>query len=224
MFNSFNDLYVCYPFMPLAERPDFFQHVKDIRVTATMPASNILPQYKNLNSLSATLVGFGTEVIGTREVPVAYITVVCLQYGYMNTIPVQVWTGVPATESYCLVDEDFEAPEGDLVYELHPDCLYLQQAAPRLLGYPAQLSCTDGYNVEATASTSGVSFYGAPSVGLGLWMAPACPVGRSGVGLNTINGIIGDITITGYGKLRVNTEKENDKLILTVASITGGTV
>ena len=223
MFNSFNDLYVCYPFLPIAERPDFFQHVKDIRVTATMPAANILPQYKNLSSLSATLVGFGTEVMGVEEVPVAYVTVVCAQYGYMDTISVRVWTSVPSTESYCLVDEDFEAPEGDLIYELHPDCIYLQQVAPKLLGYPAQLACSDGYNVEATASTSGVSFYGAPSVGLGMWQT-ACPAGRSGVGLNTINGIIGDATITGYGKLRVNSTKEGDKLVLTVADITGGTV
>lgn len=224
MFNSLNDLYVCYPFMPIAERPDFFQHVKDIRVTATMPAANILPQYKNLNSLSATLVGFGTEVVGTQEVDVAYVTVVCTQYGYMETLPVRIWNTVPATESYCLVDDDFEIPGGEVLYELHPDCIYLQQIAPRLTGFPAQLICSDGYNVEATASTSGVSFYGAPSVGLGSWLNTTCPEGRSGVGLNTINGIIGDVSISGYGKLRINAEKEGYKLILTVADITGGTV
>ena len=220
MFNSFKDLYVCYPFMTIAERPDFFQHVKDIRVTATMPASNILPQYKNLDSISATLVGFGTEIIGTQAVPVAYITVVCLQYGYMHTIPVRIWSTVPATESYCLVDDAFEAPTGELLYELHPDCIYFQQKAPKLIGYPAALRCSDGTNIEATAATTGVSLYGAPGVGTGTWKTSR-PAGHNGIGINSINGIIGDVTILGTGSVKVQTDRTVDTMTITLMEVTG---
>ena len=58
MLESLKDMYICHPFMPVAEQPAWFAHIKDVRAVFTYPASNIISKYKNGNYIQAWLVRY----------------------------------------------------------------------------------------------------------------------------------------------------------------------
>ena len=47
MLESLKDLYISYPFLPVADAPYFFNHIKDIRVVYSLDAKDIILGYKN---------------------------------------------------------------------------------------------------------------------------------------------------------------------------------
>ena len=82
MLDSLKDMYISYPFMPVADPPDWYKNVKDIRCVVAMEASNSISQYRNGNYLRAWLV---------KENGHLGIAVRCDQHAYEDIIEVPVY-------------------------------------------------------------------------------------------------------------------------------------
>jgi hypothetical protein len=53
MLESLKDLYISYPFLPVDDKPELFNHIKDIRLTVVLDAANSLSEYNNGNKVRA---------------------------------------------------------------------------------------------------------------------------------------------------------------------------
>jgi len=219
MLESLKDLYISYPFLPLPQPPDYFSHIKDVRIVLELPAADLLLGYKNGrngNYIRVWLTGF-VPADGTNE---AYATaeIECLQVSddsFNVRLPLADWTaGVPATQNWLMCDQALLADLpvfGDSErYELNPDVLVLQQVAPVIYKNGEALSdltVENGHNVQVNLTNGQISFYGAPGVGDGLF-APNTPYQLAAelqaAGARSINGLSGDIRIDGTFPVRAD--------------------
>lgn len=216
MLDSLKDMYISYPFMPIANPPDWYKNVKDIRCVVAMDASNSISQYRNGNYLRVWLVKEGGHL---------GIAVRCDQHNYEDIIevPTYVWTaGAPATSSYMLVGSFFDAGAiGDGRYELQPDVLVFMQLAPRILYNDVEITggtlhSYKGYNVSISKSPNGIMFFGAAGVGNGAYTTdPIEALGedQQGLGARSINGLDGDVWIKGSYPVDVSIDSD---LVMTV--------
>ena len=197
MLDSLKDMYISYPFMPVANRPEWFTHIKDIRCVVELPAGNPISEYRNTNVFRAWLTKQGG---GLR------IRVICSTYGYdqLLELPVYVWTeNAPSTNSYILVDSEFDINQIGGA-ELQPDTLLFMQAAPKVTveGSTSGVSVVPGYNVSTSTTNNGIMLFGAAGAGLGLAPlsiyaeSPLSPA-RLGKGARSINGLDGSVWIKG---------------------------
>lgn len=201
MLDSLKDLYVCYPFLPVSEVPEWFKHIKDVRCVVTLGANSI-SKYKNGNFVRAWLMSINSSGATIR------ILVGQALDGYTTmTVPVKLWTDlVPSNEqSYVLVDEDFDGTDeitGE--FELNPGVLVIMQTAPAIyvdgVKQPAGIRFTKGFNVEASKAASGVLVYGGAGLGLGVYKTD--PLGvlgyhEQGLGARNLNGMYGSVRIDG---------------------------
>lgn len=202
MLNSLKDLYISHPFLPVADAPEWFNHIKDIRCVVTFDAANNILQYKkNGNYVRAWLVGL-TNISAT-------IKIRCKQLQdapkYIEVLRA-VWTdGVQSTENYMLTDSDYTAPanfSGE--YELNPDVLVIMQKAPVIykddIKLPVGLEFVDGHNVAVSKNDNGVLLYGAADAGSGTYTTD--PLGvlgdhQRGLGAKNINGMSGSVWLKG---------------------------
>lgn len=133
MFNDQRDLYVSYPFMPVDSMPDWFGHVKYMRVAVTLPAMQPMALGKNGDFIKATLT--------TLYAMQAVVHVECAAYGVIQngsvvpwetdiTIPIVIG-GIPVGNSYMYADRALPLLN-NLNYRIHPECLLFQQMAPAL--------------------------------------------------------------------------------------------
>lgn len=213
MRNNLKDLYVSYPFMPVASAPDWFRNVKFLRVTVILPAGMPDTLEANGDYIQATL----TDLSSTT----AYIQVKCPMYSWTHTYEVPVFTGgIPTGNSYMYTDEAL--PElSDLSYRIHPSCLAFQQIAPtlriegpddsqtpimRLTDYSngeysqwlyfsrlydladSVLRLANGNNVEVSGSSDSVLFTGNPGAGRGVMLTRPYAVKDSD---SSFNGVMG---------------------------------
>lgn len=234
MLESLKDLYISYPFLPLPQPPDFFRHIKDVRLVLELPAADLLLGYKkgmNGNYIRVWLTGF-VPADGTNE---AYATaeVECLQASddaFDIRLPLAVWTaGVPATQNWLMCDQELldDLPVfGDSDrYELNPDVLVLQQVAPVI--YKDGVALTDltvvnGHNVQVNLTNGQISLYGAPGVGDNVYPANTpelyqLSLALQAAGARSINGLSGDVRIDGTFPVRTdNPVSEGDTLSLNI--------
>lgn len=218
MLDSLKDLYISHPFLPVADAPEWFSHIKDIRCVVTFDAANNILQYKkNGNYVRAWLVGL-TAASATVEIECKQIQdavksvtlVTCLWTDYPVTVPDpdnnREATRPFRPQSYVLVDSDFVPPEHfSGRYELNPDTLVIMQTAPIMSvnGVP-QEACIEahkGHNVAVSKSNNGILFYGASDVGDRMYKS--CPIAgvlgdwQQGLGARNINGMTGDLWLSG---------------------------
>lgn len=203
MLDSLKDLYISHPFLPVADAPEWFSHIKDIRCVITFDAANNILQYKkNGNYVRAWLVGL-TNISAT-------IKILCKQLQdtpkYIEVLKA-VWTdGVPSTENYMLTDSDYTAPvsfSGE--YELNPDVLVIMQKAPAVYKdgtkLPVGLEFVDGHNVAVSKMDNGILLYGAAGAGReGVYETD--PLGvlgehQHGLSAKNINGMSGSVWLKG---------------------------
>ena len=57
MLESLKDLYISHPFLPVADAPVWFSHIKDIRCVLVYDAVKNILEYKNGNYVRAWVVG-----------------------------------------------------------------------------------------------------------------------------------------------------------------------
>lgn len=206
MLESLKDMYICHPFMPVANPMNWFVHVKDVRCVFTLPASNIISKYKNGNYIKVWLQRFVDEQESIDELRI-YATCSQLTAEQLYIVPVvYVWeTGSPATDTYVLVDTEFKLT--DLVpnarYELQPDVAVFMQKAPKLyMGtlQPETISVQPGHNVDVSRFQNGVLFFGAPDAGLGRYETdPIHALGaeQRGYGARNLNGMSDSVWFKG---------------------------
>lgn len=194
MRNNLKDLYVSYPFMPVASSPSWFKSVKFMRVMVTLPASQPVTSELNGDYIVATL--------KTLSASQATVHVVCNTYGFEEDVTVPVFTNsVPTGNSYLYTDSALPTLS-NLSYRIHPSCLVFQQTAPTLTmevhsgnenpvvqleysnGVVSQwiradkieelqidrvLWLANGHNVDVSGSSDTVIFTGAAGAGTGIW-------------------------------------------------------
>lgn len=195
MSNALKSMYISYPFMQIADRPDWFTQVKDARIVAKFSAAS-LDMAANDDNIIATFTG----IVQNR----AYIHVECKPIG-LKAIQVPIYRekdACPATQSFFIVDDDMDlsAVGIGLNYRLHPDCVLVMQEAPMITGNTtAVASFYDGSNITAMHTQDGALFYGAVGGGTGLYYQELEESEEylKGVGLKAINGISGDVWIRG---------------------------
>lgn len=211
MLESLKDLYISHPFLPVADAPVWFSHIKDIRCVLVYDAVKNILEYKNGNYVRAWVVGLTDSSIRVK--------VECRQLSEQNKfvdIPTFDWTlGVPNTQSYALIDSDFAAPETFAgQYELNPDVLVIMQKAPAMyingVKQPVGLDFDNGYNVSVSKNNNGVLLYGGAGAGKGSYTFD--PLGVLGdwqqnLGLRNINGKTDDIWIKGTFPVKEQFEK-----------------
>lgn len=200
MLESLKDLYISHPFLPVADAPEWFSHIKDIHCVVTFDAvAN--PQNKNGNYVRAWLIGLSASS--------ATVRVQCkqLQNNYIDVVvPLVVWTGAISTSgNYALIDSDFVAPDSfSGQYELNPDVLVIMQKAPVLylngIKQPVGLEFKRGYNVSVSRVNDGVLLYGAAGAGEGTYKYDPTETledYQKGLGAHSVNGITESIRIDG---------------------------
>ena len=215
MLENLKDLYVSYPFLPVDDAPEWFRHIKDVRLVVVLPAANPISEYRNKNNIQAWLTGIDhTHMVATFHVQ-------CLQYGitaYTLTANLVKWeSGSPAANSYVVIDDTQLADTSDgsltplpvlsdVAYELNPDVLIFMQEAPTLsydqTAFGTEVHVANGNNVSVSAVTTGVSFLGGLGVGKGRYtevpwelrdVAPA----MQGLGARSINGMQDMVWLSG---------------------------
>lgn len=215
MLDSLKDLYISYPFMPVADAPDWYAHIKDIRCVIVLSATDFISQYKNGNRLRAWLKKKDNS-----------LTIKAECYGITKTLTLTIydWTsGAPGTMSYMLVDDGFKAAdvaEGE--YELQPDTLVFMQEAPKVFKKTGtswdllpKLIVKHGYNISVSTTPNGFMFFGAAGVGEGTITAASSelPASQQGYGARSLNGFTGDVWLDGSFPVVVDM---NSNLELTV--------
>jgi len=218
MLESLKDMYICHPFMPIENRPDWFAHIKDVRAVFVLPASNIISKYKNGNYIQTWLVRYTDTVAGIDELRI-YAKCSQLSNEEVYVTPVTyIWTaGSPATSTYVLVDENFQLTDmlPDVHYELQPDTVVFMQKAPKLyMGtilqtdpivykwtvQPETISVQPGHNVDVSRFQNGVLLFGAPDAGLRRYDTdPIHALGQDqkGYGARNLNGMSDSIWLKG---------------------------
>ena len=195
--NNLKDLYVDYPFLPVASAPAWFKSIKYMRIMVTLPVC----QPKVIEHNGATVSVYLKAITATD----AIVHVDCLQYDYHQDLSVKIFVGsIPCGNSYLYTTEDLPVLSG-LSYQIHPDCLVFQQEAPVLhmevwngssspvmtLEYNGEhdisqwlkadlveklmdqvLWLANGHNVEVSGSSDTVIFTGTPGAGKGIWDTP----------------------------------------------------
>jgi len=219
MLDSLIDLQISYPFLPTAIKPDWFNAIKDIKLTVILTSSETLSEYKEINDNNIKVVLTGVNVAGL----LARFEVTCRQLGIVDkevTAPLYVWTtNCPATGSYVIVD-DINAFENvaatGLSYVVNPDVLVFMQEAPVIrygtTALSEVLSFNSGYNTNVSLSATGLTVYGAVGSGLGTYRA--YPTGidedtfeaRQNFGASSINGIQGNIWLDGTYPMRASAQ------------------
>lgn len=213
MRNNLKDLYVSYPFMPVASAPDWFRNVKFLRVTVILPAGMPYALEANGDYIQATLIAISAST--------AYIRVRCPMYAWNHMYEVPVFTGgIPTGNSYVYTEEALPELSG-LSYRIHPSCLVFQQIAPALKiegpdgsqtpvmhltdynnGEYSQwlyfsrlydladgvLQLTNGNNVEVSGSSDSVLFTGTPGAGRGVMQNKPYAVADND---SSFNGVLG---------------------------------
>ena len=213
MHNNLKDLYVSYPFMPVASAPSWFRNIKFLRVTVVLPAGMPNVPEANGDYIQATLTAITAST--------AYIRVRCPVYSWNYMYEVPVFTGeIPTGNSYVYTDETLPESSG-FSYRIHPSCLVFQQIAPALkiegpAGYqPPVMQLTDynngeysqwlyfsrlyaladgvlrlanGNNVEVSGSSDSVLFTGTPGAGRGIMSAKPYAVGDND---SSFDGVMG---------------------------------
>jgi hypothetical protein len=235
MYNNLKDLNISYPFLPVETMPDWFRHIKYMRVSVTLPAQQPEEQTQNGDNIIATLVELGGYTSKVR--------VQCKTYGYDEEISVPVFTGsIPHGNSFIYTDSVLPHLTG-LSYRVHPSCLMVQQEAPLLrvetyndttppkmqlkyedgdisqwLAYDIIESILDGIlilnngnNLEVSGSSDSIMFTGAVGAGTGVFAAPPYTKDSSfdafrGKALRSINGKSGNVLISGQQSVAVTGE------------------
>lgn len=210
MLDSLIDLQISYPFLPTAIKPDWFNAIKDIKLTVILTSSETLSEYKEINDNNIKVVLTGVNVAGL----LARFEVTCRQLGIVDkevTAPLYVWTtNCPSTGSYVIVD-DINAFENvaatGLSYVVNPDVLVFMQEAPVIrygtTALSEVISFNSGYNTNVSLSATGLTVYGAIGSGIGTYRA--YPTGidedtfeaRQNFGASSINGIQGSVWLDG---------------------------
>lgn len=235
MLESLKDLYISYPFLPVPEKPAWFNHIKDIRLSVVLEAANAISEYKNANNVRAWLTAIDpVEGIATFKVQ-------CLQFGITDkevTADLMCWEdGTPSVGSYVIVDNDLTYWDEDagmvkplpaltgVAYELNPDVLLFMQKAP-VMYYDEQMlphtvAVCRGYNVTASKITNGIELYGAPGAGLGRYENPPMPTDdkKKNLGASSINGAQGMVWLTATFPTKLTIDPsttKTDKIILTI--------
>lgn len=230
MLDALKDLYIYHPFLPVAVAPDWFSHVKDIRCTVKLPATNYISKYKiNGNFVRVWLHSIG-EHAATLRIRLVQLTTpegaVREDYDRFETVAIRRVQDYPKTtdrdtllpwpNNYMLVDDTFSPPTLTTEYELNPDVLVVMQQAPKLyfkdVVQELDLKFVNGYNVSVSANNEGVLFYGASGVGKGeyslskLAVLDRNPLGehQQGVGLRNINGMTGSVQVNGTFPVQVS--------------------
>lgn len=213
MLESLKDLYITYPFLPVSIQPEFFSHVKDVRLILELPATDLLLGYKNNqngNYIRVWLTGFAAGK--------AQLRIQCSQVSdedFIENVPLYAWDNeAPPSGSYMLCDQDIidNPPAVGTDYELNPQALVLLQKAPKLslCGQTMQptIQVEDGHNVVASITNDMITLYGAPGVGRpGNWSVNepfAVDEDKQALGARTINGLYGAVTIDGSFPVRVD--------------------
>lgn len=212
MLDSLKDLQISYPFFPVAVKPEWFDSIKDARLTVVLGAANAISEY-NLNDNCVKVVLTGIDAAGQ----VAHFRVRCSQLSGVD-IPVDAnlfeWTtACPSTGSYVIVDRISalsSVPVSGLDYVMNPDILVFMQNAPVIRYNTVQLSDTvafrSGHNVTASLTATGIALYGAIGGGLGVYTA--YPAGstvsnaKQNLGASSINGIQGAVWLDGTYPLK----------------------
>ena len=190
--------YISYPFMQVADRPDWFRYVKDARIVVEIPVGN-WDKSTNGDDIQVILTGMtgSTATVEVTCVPVGGKTV---------SVPIYKEENVPATQSFFIIDNDFDTTSGFTANDrIHPDCLTLLQAAPAINGSTASLlKFYNGNNITASKTVSGVMLYGVEDGGRGLYKQEIHETEEymEGKGLKSINGFTGDVWIKGAYPVR----------------------
>lgn len=198
MLTELKDMSISYPFLPIAQQPDFFRNVKYMRVVVVLPAMQPINMNKNGDFIKAALVGIADPMI-------ALVRVTCPAYDYEENIQVPIfYEQMPKGYSWMYADGSPEWPynfpeEG---YRIHPSCLVFQQAAPLLkiegttsglppviiqmddddtvspymldtdlFQYDDTLELENGHNVEVSGNSSAIVFMAAAGIGRGIFQA-----------------------------------------------------
>lgn len=199
MPDGLQSLYISYPFMQVADRPAWFRYVKDARIVAEIPAGN-WDKSTNGDDIQVILTGM-TGSVATVEINCAPVG------GTTMSVPIYKEENVPFTQSFFIIDNDFDTSEGIAANDrLHPDCLTLLQKAPKINGNTDRmLKFYNGTNMTVDKTATGVLFYGVESGGRGLYNQELEQVDEymEGKGLRAINGMTGDVWIKGSYPVQV---------------------
>ena len=218
MLESLKDLYIAYPFLPVAVQPAFYNQIKDVRLVLELPATDLLLGYKNKrngNYIRVWLTGFADGN--------AQLRIQCSQVSdelFEESVPLYDWElEAPPSGSFMLCDKELidNPPELADPCELNPEVLVLLQKAPRLSLCGQQMQPTieveDGHNVVASITNNMITLYGAPGVGkLGNWAVNepfAIDPDKQAEGARTINGLYGAVTVDGTFPVRVELQTGN---------------
>lgn len=198
--------YISYPFMQVANRPDWFRYVKDARIVVEIPAGN-WDKSTNGDDIQVILKGMTGSV--------ATVEVTCVPVGGKTvSVPIYKEKDVPAKQSFFIIDNSFDTTQGFAANDrLHPDCLTLLQSAPTINEIePGLLKFYNGNNMTASRTATGVMLYGVEDGGRGLYKQEIAETEEymEGKGLKSINGFSGDVWIKGAYPVRT--------------AVTGGTV
>lgn len=211
MSDGLKSQYISYPFMQVADRPDWFKEVKDARIVATMEAGN-LDTEQNGDNIQVILLGM------TNSKATVEITCFPLE-GATVSVPIYRESAVPTTQSFILVSDTFDI-DAHRTYgnRLHPDCLTLLQNAPTVNGSTAGIiDFYNGTNLVVTNTQNGVLLYGLEGGGLGLYYQTIEDAYIKGLGLRSINGLSGDVWLDGSYPVRTRAVMDEDRtLVLTV--------
>ena len=222
MIESLKDLYISYPFLPVEDKPDWFNHIKDVRLTVILDAANPILGYKNASNIRVWLTGLDPAHM------VASFKVRCKQMT-SEDIPVTAnlvsWeTGSPSTGNYVVIDSAALLPTlTEVEYELNPDVLLFMQNAP-IMYYGAQqmphaISVKTDHNVAASLTATGISLYGAAGGGTGVYTS--VPKGmtlsedKQSLGANSVNGTQGMVWLVATFPAKATTTIENGNLRIT---------
>ena len=208
MLDALKDLYIYHPFLPVSDPPAWFEHVKDVRCVVTLPASNIISQYKNSNCVRAWLRREVAEdsLDGYRIVAKVLCSQVLLTTVNVELPVCNLEVGAPSTQTYMLVDSGFNATDIPMNtdFELQPDVLVFMQQAPVLYidseELPVDARFTNGHNISVSKIQNGVLLFGAAGVGLGVYREdPLGALGehQQGLGARSINGLEDAVYIQG---------------------------
>ena len=225
MLESLKDLYVSYPFLPVAEKPAWFNHIKDVRLTVVLDAANAISEYKNANNVRAWL----TAIDPSKSV--ATFKVQCLHFGITDmevTANLMRWEdGSPSIGSYTLVDDISQLPAiTDAEYELNPDVLLFMQKAPVMYyenqEMPRTIAVKKGHNVMASLTPNGIELFGSPGVGEQRYTK--LPQGlytydnKKSLGVSSINGMQNMVWLTASFPTKIQTESNaGNRVTLTIS-------
>lgn len=150
--------------------------------------------------------------------------------------------GRQATQSYVVLSADVHAEDySGLVFLLHPDCLFVEKRAPRINwylrgpvtskdvatseptalgeGFDKAIKIKDGNNTTVVYADGTLTLTAGEGLGTGVYTKPPYVDTEDEeyrdarcIALRSINGLHGDVSITGTGSVSVNTTGDADNL------------